>query len=60
MNKDKQKQERAENQKTEFNPSNNSEGQNESNEEIKARIEQRIARVKQIKREASRISHCGN
>jgi hypothetical protein len=43
-NKDKQKQERAEDQKTEFNPSDNSQGQKESNEEIKARIEQRITR----------------
>ena len=42
MNKDKQKQERAENQGSEFNPSYNSQGQKETNEE--ARIEQRITR----------------
>jgi hypothetical protein len=44
LNEDKQKQERAENQKTEFNPSSNSKCQKESNEEIKARIEQQITR----------------
>ncbi len=33
-------QERADSQKTEFNPSNFSQGQTDSNKEIKARIEQ--------------------
>jgi hypothetical protein len=44
LNEEKQKQERAESQKTEFNPGNISQVQKEniSNKEIKAQIEQRI------------------
>jgi hypothetical protein len=44
LRKEKQKQERAEYQRTEFNPSNNSPGQKESKEDIKALIEQQITR----------------
>jgi hypothetical protein len=44
LNKDKQKQVKAENQGSEFNPSYNSQGQKETNEEVKAQIEQRITR----------------
>jgi hypothetical protein len=42
--KKKQKQERAEDHRTEFNPSCNSKTQAESNKQFKARIEQRITR----------------